>query len=182
MKKVALSLGIIFTTLTLSAQKVFTKNGNISFFSSTSMEDIKADNNQVMSVLNTQSGELQFSLLVKGFHFQKALMEEHFNENYMESNKYPKAMFKGHVADMSKIDLSKDGSYPVNVSGDMTIHGVTKKVSAPGTITVSGGKIAATSKFPIRIADYNISVPKIVKNNIAESVDVTVNCNFDQKM
>ena len=83
---------------------------------------------------------------------------------------------------ISKIDFSKDGNYTVNVSGDLTMHGVTKKVSAPGTLQVKGGKVTADSKFPIRLADYNISIPKLVKDNIAEVIDVTVSCGYDQKM
>ncbi len=174
---------ILFASInTANAQKYYTKNGNISFFSKTALEDIKADNNQVMSILDTKTGEMQFSLLVKSFHFQKALMEEHFNENYMESTKFPKATFKGAIADASKIDFTKDGNHKVNVIGEMTIHGVTKKVSSPGTVTINAGKITASSSFPIRVADYNIAIPKLVKDNIAESVSVTVNCNFDQKM
>ena len=173
---------ILMAGFSTTAQKHYTKNGSISFFSKTPMENIKADNNQVMSVINTQTGELQFSMLMKGFHFEKALMEEHFNENYVESEKYPKSTFKGTIADVSKIAFDKDGVHNVSVTGDLTLHGVTKKVTAPGTITIKGGKISATSKFPVKPADYNISIPKLVKDNIAESIEVTVNSNFDQKM
>ena len=169
-------------TGTANAQKYYTKNGNISFFSKTSLENIKADNNQVMCVLNTQTGEIQFSLLVKSFHFEKALMEEHFNENYMESDKFPKATFKGTITDMSRVSFNTDGIYTVPVTGDMTLHGVTKKITTTGTIIIKAGKISASSKFPIRISEYNISVPNLVKDNIAESIDVTVNASFDQKM
>jgi hypothetical protein len=172
---VALSSSVI-------AQKYYTKNGNISIFSKTSLENIKADNNQVMAVLNTQTGELQFSLLVKSFHFEKALMEEHFNENYLESEKFPKATFKGTITDMSRISFTTDGVYTVPVSGDMTLHGITKKVTTTGAITVKGGKVSATSKFFIKLSDYNISIPSVVKDNIAESVEVSINTSFDQKM
>jgi polyisoprenoid-binding protein YceI len=164
------------------AQKFYTKNGSISFFSKTSVEDIKADHNQVMSVINTQTGELQFSLLVKGFHFKKALMEEHFNSDYMESDKFPKAGFKGSISDISKVNFAKDGSYPVTVSGDLTLHGVTKSTTANGTITVTNGKISGNSKFMVTVADYNISIPKIYSDNIAKTVAVTVACSFDQKL
>jgi len=109
-------------------------------------------------------------------------MEEHFNENYMESDKYPKAIFKGAVADISKVNFTKDGSYPVAVSGDLTIHGVTNKVSVPGTITVKGGVASAAASFAVRPADYKISIPKLVKDNIAESINITVNCNFTQRL
>jgi polyisoprenoid-binding protein YceI len=167
----------------VSAQKVFTKNGKISFFSKTDMEDISADNNQVMSVLNTQTGDLQFSVLIKSFKFEKALMEEHFNENYMESNKFPKASFKGALDDKSKVDFGKDGNYKVTISGDLTIHGVTKKVtSVPGTILVKEGKPTGSSKFNVKLADYEIAVPSVVKKNISETIEITVSCLFDQKM
>jgi polyisoprenoid-binding protein YceI len=182
MKRTIVLLACMLVVMTAGAQKYFTKNGNISFFSTTSMEDIKADNNQVMCVLNTQTGELQFSMLVKSFHFQKALMEEHFNENYMESNKFPKASFKGNIADLSKVNFTKDGVYNVSVSGDMTIHGVTKRIVTNGSISVNGGKLTANAKFPLKVSDFEIAIPKLVKNNIAEAVDVTVNCSFEQKM
>jgi polyisoprenoid-binding protein YceI len=133
-------------------------------------------------VLNTQNGELQFSLLNKGFHFAKALMEEHFNENYIESNKYPKSTFKGTVADIAKVNFSKDGSYPVSVTGDLIMHGVSKSVTAPGTIIIKDGKATAEAKFNIKLSDYSIAIPNMVKNNIAESVAVTVNCVLDQKL
>lgn len=183
MKKTLLSAAILMLAgIQANAQKYYTKNGNISFFSKTSMENIQADNNQVMSVLNTQTGDLQFSVLIKSFHFEKALMEEHFNENYLESEKFPKAVFKGMVGDIGKVNFTTDGMYPVTVSGDLTLHGVTKKITSSGTITVKGGKIAADSKFLIKLADYNVSIPKLVKDNIAESVEVKVAANYDQKM
>jgi YceI-like domain len=183
MKRLAFIIPLFLLSLTPAvAQKAYTKNGLISFFSSTKMEDIKADNNQVLCVLNTQNGDLQFSLLNKGFHFAKALMEEHFNENYIESSKFPKSTFKGTVADISKVNFNKDGAYTVTVKGDLTIHGVTKNITAPGTITVKAGIINAASKFKAKLADYKIAVPGAVKNNISESIEITVNCNLDQKM
>jgi polyisoprenoid-binding protein YceI len=173
---------IILLNSNAVAQKYFTKNGSISFFSSTSMEDIRADNNQVVSVLNAQTGELQFSVIIKNFHFKKALMEEHFNENYMESSKYPKSGFKGAITDISKVNFSKDGNYPVSVSGDLTMHGVTQKISTTGTIVIKAGKITGTSVFKLVLADYKITVPKVVENNISKTIEVTVNCGYDQKM
>lgn len=183
MKKTILFAAIlIIYCAEASAQKVYTKNGSISFFSTAAMENITADNTQVMSVLNTQTGELLFSVLIKGFHFKKSLMEEHFNENYMESDKYPKASFKGNITEAAKINYSKDGNYVVNVTGELTIHGVTKKVSAPGTLSVKSGLVSAISKFNIKLSDYNISIPAIVKDKIAETIDITVSCGYDQKM
>lgn len=183
MKRIFLSTLMLFVINNIiSAQKIYTKNGSISFFSKTNMEDIKADNNQVMSVLNTQTGELQFSVLVKSFHFEKALMEEHFNENYMESSKYPKSTFKGTVADISKVNFTTDGTYPVSVSGDLTMHGVTKKVTTNGKIIIKGGKATGNAVFSVALADYKIEVPKLVENNIAKNIEITVNCLYDQKM
>ena len=176
------SAALIVFAAAANAQRVYTKNGLISFFSSTKMEDIKADNNQVLCVLNTQTGDLQFSLLNKGFHFPKALMEEHFNENYIESNKYPKSTFKGTVADITKVDFTKDGTYPVSVKGDLVMHGITKNITAAGNITVKGGKVTAAAKFMVKLADYNISIPGAVKSNISESIEITVKCELDQKM
>ncbi|MEP6676273.1 MAG: YceI family protein [Ferruginibacter sp.] len=183
MKKILLS-GFVFSILccSVTAQKFFTKNGKLSFYSKATLENIKADNNQVLGVINTQTGELQFSLLIKGFHFEKALMEEHFNADYLQSDQYPKSTFKGKIADPSKVDFKKDGTYSITVTGDLMIHGVTKNITAPGTITVQSGKISASSKFPVTLSDYNVSIPSLVKDNISKTVDVTVSCNYDQQM
>ncbi|MEO7263346.1 MAG: YceI family protein [Ferruginibacter sp.] len=183
MKFLILFFILAFTcSMAVSAQKVFTKNGSITFFSKSPLENISADNNQVMSVLNKQNGEMQFSVLVKSFRFKKALMEEHFNENYLESDKYPKAIFKGIVEVADKLDISKDGTYKVKVSGDMTIHGVTKKVSVPGTLTSKEGVVTGNTVFNLKLADYNISIPKLVKDNIAEVIEIIVDCVYDQKL
>ena len=183
MKKIIITAVLLFSIIIeISAQKVYTKNGNISFFSTAPMENITADNNQVMSVLDTKAGDLLFSVLIKGFHFKKALMEEHFNENYMESNKYPKASFKGKINNNDKVNYSVNGNYSVNVSGELTVHGVTQKVSAPGTISIKSGNVSAESKFIIKLADYSISIPGVVKDKISETIEITVSCGFDQKM
>ncbi|MEN9571460.1 MAG: hypothetical protein RL172_2691 [Bacteroidota bacterium] len=182
MKTITLLLIAAGLAQNVAAQKFFTKNGSISFFSATGMENIKADNNQVVSVLNAQTGDLQFSLNIKAFHFKKALMEEHFNENYLESDKYPKATFKGSIADISKVIFTKDGQYPVTVSGDLTMHGVTKKISTAAQIQVKAAKISGLAVFKIALADFNIAIPKVVESNISKTIEVTVNCLYDQKL
>lgn len=179
-------LMILLLTLTvintnIHAQLYFTKNGKISFFSKTSLEDITADNNQVISVLNIETGAIQFSLLNNAFHFPKAKMEDDFNENYIESNKYPKSTFKGTIADINNVNPAKDGTYNVNVKGDLTIHGVTKNIAEPATITIKDGKISAISSFKVLVKDYNIRVPSIVTNKISESIELTINCNYEKK-
>ena len=167
---------LIFSTLFLTgfSQKYMTKNGYIGFYSHTPIEDIKAENNQVASVLDNASGELVFQVLIKSFHFQKALMEEHFNENYMESEKYPKATFKGKITNFAAIDFSKKGTYDATVEGDLTIHNVTNKISTKGTFEILSGGINATSKFNIVPEDYKISIPGIVRDKINKSLEVTV--------
>lgn len=173
---------VLFLGFSLNAQKVFTKNGAVSFFSKSTLENIQASNNQVMSVLIPSTGDLQFSVLIKSFHFKKSLMEEHFNENYMESDKFPKASFKGKINDLSKVNFTTDGSYAVEVSGDLSIHGVTQKVVTQGTLVVKAGVITAAAKFNLKLADYKISIPSVVKDNIAEVIEINLSCIYDQKM
>ncbi|MBL7857275.1 MAG: YceI family protein [Cyclobacteriaceae bacterium] len=182
MKKVLLSLIICVLYLQASAQANYmTRNGQISFFSKTSMENIDAVNNEVTSIINTGTGEIVYAVLVKSFRFEKALMEEHFNENYMESDKFPKSTFSGKLTNLSAIDFKKNGSYPATVEGDMTIHGIKQHVTASGTIVVNGNKISITSTFSIKLADYKIEVPSLVAEKIAESIEVKVNCQYEPK-
>lgn len=182
MKIVSLLITLSAFFFATQAQKVYTKNGNISFFSKTALENISANNNQVSSVLNQPTGDIQFSVIIKAFHFKKALMEEHFNENYMESDKYPKAIFKGSIAEPAKVNFSKDGTYPVIVNGELNMHGVTNKISIPGNIIVKSGVISASSSFQVKLADYKITVPKVVKSNISETIQITVNCLYNQQL
>jgi polyisoprenoid-binding protein YceI len=160
--------------LSVSAQKYMTKNGFISFFSHTPMEDIKAENNQVAGVIDTSTGEIVFQVLINSFHFERALMEEHFNENYMESEKYPKASFKGKITDLKTVDFKKNGTYDVVVEGDLTIRDVTKKMSVKGTVEIITGGVNANTKFIIAPEDFNIKIPSVVREKIARTLDVTV--------
>lgn len=173
MNRIIILLTFIFLSFSASAQKYITKNGYIGFFSHTPVEDIKADNNQVASVLDTSTGDIVFQVLIKSFKFKKALMETHFNENYLESEKYPKATFTGKITNPSSIDFSKKGSYDVTVEGDLTIHGISKKLAVKGSIEVVDGGINATSEFPLVPEDYNVTIPAVVRNNISKTIDVT---------
>jgi polyisoprenoid-binding protein YceI len=156
--------------------KFYTKSGKISFFSTTPLEDIAATNKSVVSLLDSKTGDLQFAALMKGFEFRKALMQEHFNANYVESNKFPKSEFKGQVTNNSEINYGANGSYPAKVKGKLTIHGVTKDIETTGTITVKDGKVTLGSVFNVLVADYNIQVEKLHRDNIAKSIKVTVDC------
>jgi polyisoprenoid-binding protein YceI len=155
-----------------------TRNGYIGFYSHTPLEDIKADNNQVAGVLDISTGDMVFLVLIKSFHFERALMEEHFNENYMESEKFPKATFKGKITNLSSVNFSKDGSYDVAVDGDLTIRDTTNKINTKGTIEVVSGGINATSKFNIPPEDYKINIPGVVRDKIAKNLEVTVAIKF----
>jgi hypothetical protein len=182
MKKIILFLAL-FTSINIAAdaQVYYTKNGSISFFSKTVLENIEAENNQVISVLNTETGMLQFTLLNNAFHFPKAKMEADFNESYIESDKYPRSTFKGTITDLSNVNFNKDGTYQVNVNGDLTIHGVTKNITTPGTITIKNGNVSANSSFKVLVSDYKIKIPSIVSNKIGEHIEVKVACNYQKK-
>ncbi|WP_460554143.1 YceI family protein [Ferruginibacter profundus] len=182
MKKIFLISTLSMATVLVNAQNIFmTKTGKISFYSRSKVEKVEADNNEVSSILNIQSGELVFAVLLKSFHFERALMEEHFNENYVESSKFPKSTFKGKITNLSSVNFTKDGAYPVTVEGELTMHGVTKKILSTGSVTVKAGKITAFSKFSIRLKDYNISIPALVGDKISEEIDLTVDCKYEPK-
>ena len=169
---------ILMLSSAMAQDKYFTKSGHISFFSSTPMENIEGNNTTASSVLDARTGKMEFAVLMKAFKFEKALMEEHFNENYVESGKYPKATFAGTVTNFSGVDLKKNGTYKVNVKGNLTIHGVTKEVEAPGTITVENGQIKANSVFTVNPEDYKIEIPKLVREKIAKQIKVTVDMDY----
>ena len=182
MKKIYFIVMTMVCCIQAQAQDVFiTRHGQVSFFSKTPLENIDAVNNEVSSVLNVQTGEIGFAVLIKGFHFERALMEEHFNENYMESDNIPKAGFKGKINNMGTVSISKDGSYAVAAEGDLTIHGVTKKVSIAGTMVVKGTQLQLLSKFKLAPKDYNIKIPSLVADKIAESMNVSVDCKYEKK-
>lgn len=181
MKSLMLTLlALVLGTGLLSAQtRYMTRTGTITFYSHTPMEDIEATNNQVSSVLDISSGDMVFAVLMKAFQFEKALMQEHFNEKYVESDKFPKAQFKGAITNLDAIDFSKPGTYPAQVAGKLTIHGVTRDVETTGTIVVTESGVQAQAKFPVAVADYDISVPAVVRDNIAKELDITVAMNYE---
>ncbi|MEL7339024.1 MAG: YceI family protein [Bacteroidota bacterium] len=170
---------LLFGANSLSAQKYLTRTGKIDFLSETPIENIEAVHNQVTSILNVENGDLVFSLLLKGFQFEKELMQEHFNEKYVESDKFPKSTFKGSISNLSEVDLSQDGTYPVKVEGSLIIHGVTKPVSVDGTVTVKGDNISAEATFPILLEDYKIDVPSVVRDNIAQEISIHVMMSYE---
>lgn len=146
---------------------------SISFFSKSPLEDIDATNKKVSVVLRTTTNDIQFAVPMIGFKFAKPLMEEHFNENYVESSKFPTCTFKGKI--IETVDFTSDGEHTVTVKGTLELHGVTKDIEATGVITIKGTNITVVSAFKIKVADYGIKVPSLYVQNIAEIVDVKVN-------
>ncbi len=136
-------------------------------------------NNQASSVINLKTGEVVFSLLMKAFTFEKALMQEHFNEKYVESDDYPKATFKGTIQDL-EIILSSNETFDLFVTGQLTMHGKTKNVETPVKITYKGETIEAECDFVVSPADFDIKIPNAVKENIAKEIKVTVNATYDE--
>ncbi len=158
----------------LHAQKYFTRDGNITFAASTPLENIEATNRGATAVVDASSGAMEFAVLLKGFIFEKALMQEHFNENYLESGKYPKATFKGKIQNIGEVKWTKDGSYPVKFKGTMNIHGTNKEINGQGTITINGGRILASSTLDLPLSDYNISIPSVVADKISKTAKVNI--------
>ena len=180
MKRLIILIAIIMLVIPFaSAQKFMTKNGTIRFFSDGQMEKIEAYNHQVNSALDASSGNFVFKVLIKSFEFEKALMQEHFNENYMQSDQFPNSTFSGKVTNLKEINFGKDGVYKAIVEGDLTMHGITNKVKTNGTFEVKAGKIVGKTTFNVLIKDYNIAIPKAVVKNIADNVQIDVNVAMD---
>lgn len=172
--------GFLLAVLGLQAQeRYFTKTGRISFFSEAPLEDIEAINHTAAAVLDARSGVLAFSVLMKGFEFDKALMQEHFNDHYVESDKFPKAEFRGMVVNNGEINYAKEGSYTARVKGKLTIHGVTRDLETTGTIRVEKDGLRSISSFNIRVSDYNIRIPALVKDKISNVVKISVDSRLE---
>ncbi len=180
MKKITVITLIICAAFFADAQKYFTKDGSIKFFSDAKMEKIQATNNKATCVMDAATGAIEWSVLQMGFVFENAFMQEHFNETYMESAKFPKATFKGNVENMQSIDFHKDGSYKTKVAGELTMHGVTKKIVVDAVFNVKSGIVASESKFYVKPADYGIVISGDKAENIAGDIEVTVKANLTE--
>ncbi len=174
MKKIIAVLIASTIAFSSSADKYFTKTGKINFYSKTPIENIEAQNNAVGILLNTTTSELSFSVLIKSFVFEKKLMQEHFNENYMESSKYPKAKFSGKVKNMSSVNFNKDGTYPIVVNGTLSIHGKSNEVEQKGFIVIKNGAVAISSNMSVLLSDYNVKIPRAVRDKISKDVKIKI--------
>ena len=179
MRKITLLLvTFILAANGLFAQKYITKEGEIEIFSETSLFTIEAKNQKVASILNAETGDIVSSTLVRSFKFREALVGEHFNENYMESHKFPKSIFKGKITNFSSIDLSKDGTYDVTIEGDLTMHGETQPVNTKGTLVVKGDIISAKTEFIVSLANFKIEIEESYKDRIKDEIKLTVHFDY----
>ena len=175
LQQIAFCLIVFSCTSNLGAQKFMSRNVEVSFLSKTQIENIEAQNNQVSSLLDASNGKIVFQVPIRGFHFEIALMEEHFNENYMESDEYPNAILKGQIENWPDI-LNE-----VTVQGTLTIHGVEISRSFEGTMRQVDDNWILTSKFSVNAEDFDIKIPSIVRKQIAEDIVISVNATLNPR-
>lgn len=169
---------LVFSAVgTIAQSKFIAKNAYISFFSSTPMEDILGESNEAVTILNAETGEIAFQALMTTFHFKRALMEEHFNENYMESAKFPKAKFNGKIEGFNKSMLTTPIA-DVKVSGTLSVHGVEKSITIPARLGIENGKLSGYAKFKVVPEEYGIAVPSLVRDKIGKEMEVTVKAAY----
>jgi len=180
LKMIVLSIFVLQTYVISAQSKYMSKDGNASFFSEALLEDIEAHSKEAQSVIDLSTQKVVVKIPISSFHFDKSLMEEHFNENYMETEKYPNALFDGVYSAATPIEAGKDGTYQVEVSGKLTIHGVTNEIKTEGTIEIKDGKLISKTVFPVKLEDYKIKIPKIVFKNIAEVVEVKIDMLYNK--
>jgi polyisoprenoid-binding protein YceI len=175
-------LSLLFS-VTLPAQQYFSRDALVKFDATakSSPEEIKAVNKSGTAVLDIATGEMAWKVLIKNFLFEKSLMQEHFNENYMESGKFPNATFSGKIVNLSDVNFKKDGEYKVRAKGVLEMHGVKKDVEFPGTIKVAGGKLQVKTDFSVLLADYNVKIPGTVSDKISKEVKINIDAPMAPK-
>ena len=172
MKAVLSGILILCCLCSVKGQQYKLLESKVTFFSDAPMEDIEATTTKARSLFNLNTGEIAFVIPIRSFEFPKKLMQEHFNENYMESHKYPDATFKGKV---SGYDQQKKGKQKVKAKGVLHIHGVSHEVETEGLLELQPKAVRIEAKFPVKVADYKIEIPQLVFYNIAEEVVVSLN-------
>lgn len=180
MKKVLLILSLVITTGSMFAQSKSTTSGVVTFDATTPKDALpKADNKTVIGELDTKTGGLGFEAAVKNFTFTNPMIQEHFNgEKWLNSDKFPLFTFIGKITDLSKVNFSKNGTYTVPVSGDLTIKDITKPVTTNATIVVAGGTLTTSASFAIKLADYAISGVPIEAGKVATEPKITVSATL----
>lgn len=158
-----------------------TKTGHAYFMSHTDVIDIDGNNYQVAGIVDVGTGELVIIVLIKAFEFTLATADKHFNETYMESDEYPKAIFKGKIPALTGLDLSKNGEYPATAEGTLTIHGQTNKIRKKGKLIIKNGTIGIECNFDVMIGDYKITVPKSVENRVAKLINIEIDMTLTSR-
>jgi len=176
-RKFLLLILIAASVSAFSQGKFIAKNAYISFYSSTPMEDILGESNETVTILDSSNGEIVFQALMTTFHFKRALMEEHFNENYMESTKFPKAKFKGTIEGFKKEMLTGPVAN-IKITGVLNVHGVDKTITVPGTLGQQDRKLVGTSKFKVIPEDYGITIPSLVRDKIGKEMEITIKATY----
>ena len=170
---------IILFSVSQAQDRFYTKNAKVNFYSETPLEDIEAKNKSAVTVLDSKTGAIQFSVLIKGFEFKNEEMQDHFNDDYLESDKFPKSEFKGQIINNASVNYKKQGIYNVQVKGMLSIRGITKEVVTNGTVKVDNDGLKANSTFNIALADYGIKISKLVGDKIAKNIKITVDTKLD---
>jgi len=172
MKKILIALLFINGIIAIAQEKIITKTGTVNFEASVpAVEEVKAKNNSVSCVLNTKTGHIASLAMAKGFRFKVALMEEHFNENYIESEKFPKIIFKGIIQDFKFEDLNaSEKTYKIN--GTMELHGKTKEIIVTAKIKKTDNITSIVSKFSVNVSDFDIEIPSVVSKKLSKKVDI----------
>ena len=180
MKKTSLFLALALSTGALFAQKKTTTSASVNFDATTSLDALpKAENKTAIALLDTQAGNVAFEVQIKNFSFGNPMMQEHFNsEGWMDSDKFPTANFKGKISNISEVNFSKDGTYNADLTGDLTIHGVTNPVKTKVVITVAGKKISSKSDFTIKLEDYKVEGKAIAAGKVAKEPTISVAADF----
>lgn len=179
MKLLLVTTSLLLTVATYSQEKFYSKSAVISFYSNAPLEDIEATHKSTVCVLDTKTGSLQFTTLIKGFEFENKEMQDHFNDHYLESDKFPKSEFKGEITNNATVNYNKTGTYPVQIKGQLTIHGVTRPVQTSGVIKVANETLQTSSSFTILLADYGVKIPSLVSDKIAKNVKISVEAKLD---
>ena len=173
--KRSLFFALLFFTLGVQGQKFISESSKVTFFSKASVQDIAANNSKSTSTFNTATSEIEFMVPIKEFTFEKSLMQKHFNEKYIESEKYPKSTFQGKILDFQP---QKSGPQLARAVGKFTVHGVTKDIDVPGTVEFVNGRIIMKSKFKVKLVDYKIEIPQLLWRNVTEEVEVSVDFTY----
>jgi len=164
----------------LNAQKYFTRTGMTQFKASEkAYEPVEANNNSTTAILNTKTGQVAAQVFIAAFQFDNALMQEHFNENYMDSHQYPKATFKGILEDFSKNKLTSDSSF--DLDGTLTIKGIEKEIHTKVYLKEENNRLYITSNFSVKPEDFDIKIPSIVRDKIAQQIQISIAYEFIEK-